>query len=97
MGALIVIAVILLPLLSAFAAWSQADEVGIVIAAVPIPFLILLFSIASGIYMMNTEDGTDMRHISGFIGLVAGIFLAALTFGLGCLAGHLKVRKLRRP
>ena len=97
MGALILIAVILLPLLSALAAWTQADKVGVVIAAVAIPVLILLISIASGMYMMNTQDGSDMRHVSGFIGLVAGVLLAALSFGLGCLCGYLKVRRLPQP
>jgi hypothetical protein len=97
MGAVILIMVILLPLLSAVGAWTQADEVGPVVAAAPIPLLVLLFSIPYGIYLMNTEDGTDMRHVSGFLAVIVGVLLAGLTFGLAWAAGHLKVRRLRRP
>jgi len=97
MGALILFCIILLPLLCAFAAWTQADKVGVVTAAAPLPFLILLLSAVYGIYLMNTEDGTDMRHVSGLIGLVAGVLLAGVSFGLSCLVGRSKVRRLRRP
>jgi hypothetical protein len=97
MGAVVLLLVILLPPLCMIGAWTQADEVGPVIAAAPLPILILIGSIVSGIYLMNTDDGTDMRHVSGFLGLIAGVVFAGLTFGLGYVAGYLKVRKLRRP
>jgi hypothetical protein len=97
MGAVLLILAILLPPLAMIGAWTQADEVGPVIAAAPIPILILIVSMLSGIYMLNTDDGTDMRHVSGLLALIAGALFAGLTFGLASAAGYLKVRRLRRP
>src|SRR4051794_15391237 len=97
MGALLLILMVVLPAISVIGAWAQADEVGLFVAALPIPLLILLVSIPTGIYMMNTNDGTDMRQFSGFLGLVGGVLFALVTFGLGYAAGYLKLRRFRRP
>lgn len=92
----IVLAFFIPLLLAAAAGWAQAEKIGPLLAALPVPIIVLLFFLPEGFDLMKNGDGTDMGQVSGYLGVIFGSIVAGLSFLVGLAAGYLKRRRLRR-
>ena len=84
---------LMLLVLAALGGWLKARDVGAFAAAVPIPALIIVLSIVAGLYLMSTEDGTDMRGVGGLVLIVLGLAVAGACFLVAWAMGRLSLRR----
>jgi hypothetical protein len=92
----IVLAFFIPLLLAAAAGWTQAEKIGPWLAALPVPVIVLLFFLPEGFDLMKNGDGTDMGQTSGYLAVIFGSSVAAISFVVGLAAALVKRGRIRR-